>query len=212
MKPQTVHGDAVVELLPLPSAPGYATALKGRDVGRRCGSGQCSCLGRGRASGRANLAAHTSWSWLSSPDSTAMAAVVSVSVSVSVRMHWCARSRGAGRCGLGVEGNEQRRARQRRQRLQKRRIAGRTRGQRLLVLINPLALNAPGAVETQCSSCSNRHPGEPWWATCQASSFAVNSSGKALPAGSRATSVSLRRYTTNFSTVIVQRLYAISLP
>lgn len=36
----------------MPSAPGNATALKGRDVGRRCGRhGQCSSLGRGRAGG-----------------------------------------------------------------------------------------------------------------------------------------------------------------
>lgn len=90
----------------------------------------------------------------------------------------------------------------------KRRIAGRTRGKRLLVLMNPL--NAPGVVETQCSRPSiNGQTGEPWWATCQASSssanlyqcpyihaglqvaFPVTTPAKALPAVPQPTSVLL---------------------
>lgn len=95
----------------------------------------------------------------------------------------------------------------------KRRIAGRTRGKRLLVLMNPL--DAPGVVETQCSRPSiNGQTGEPWWATCQASSSSaklyqcpyihaglqvalpVTTPAKALPAVPQPTSVlpSLLRY------------------
>ncbi|EUC44597.1 hypothetical protein COCMIDRAFT_27113 [Bipolaris oryzae ATCC 44560] len=96
----------------------------------------------------------------------------------------------------------------------KRRIAGRTRGKRLLVLMNPL--NAPGVVETQCSRPSiNGQTGEPWWATCQASSssanlsqcryidaglqvaFPVTTPAKALPAVPQPTSVLLSSCATS---------------
>ena len=205
----------------MPSAPGYATALKGRDVGRRCGRhGQCSSLGRGRAGGpgRALNDCDKSYGMRGAgcerglQDFCGDAAMVEGLVLRTASK--CAQSNCAHTATATVTATAPATANtQDDNGCKKRRIAGRTRGTRLLVLMNPL--NAPGVVETQCSRSSiNGQTGEPWWATCQASSssanlyqcpyihaglqvaFPVTTPAKALPAVPQPTSVllSMLRY------------------
>lgn len=60
---QRIHGDQAS--FPRPARTRQCDRLKGRDVGRRCGSGQCSCLGRrGSETGPRTLAMpRDAWTW-----------------------------------------------------------------------------------------------------------------------------------------------------